>query len=423
MSPFRRLALGAALSAAFVLTAQAERLVGVGVATLDAGPKAARELAIADALEAAALSQGAEITSADYVNGGRVATSSRLAAAPLPPGRVSVLEEGEKDGLYRVKVALDTPPPGPRADGGHCPDGRAVGRPIKRRLLTSYVYLDHPASASDLGNVSTGLPSELARRFARLPRFSARDGGAFGVLPDPRESDPASGLDLVRELGRREDVQFVLAGRLIDSGSTGDRPDFSLFNADKGRPGVFYDGPLAGLFGGGVSLQPSERRFDLELWVYDAFTGALLVRERFADTAHGQVAGRSLPPFASEAFWQNDYGRTVDKLLDKAAERVGTLLACVPFMTRVAKVEAGSRIYLGDGGLSGLRVGDSLIVYKPRPAKELRAAGSERKLGVAELLSGDATVTQVQPKLAVAEVRNARYRVEAGDLVRFVPGR
>ncbi|TCP15731.1 flagellar assembly T-like protein [Crenobacter luteus] len=416
----RRLALAAALSAAFVLPASAERLTGTGYAALDAGPVAAREAAIADALEAAALSRAARVTSAELVEPGRIGASTSLSAAPLPAGRVTVVDEGVRDGLYRVTVAVDTAQPGPRADGGRCPDGRPTGRALKRRVLASYFYLDAPRDASDLGELSRALAAEFARRLSALPRFAARDGGAFGVLPEPAVADPDSGGERAREIGRREDVQFVLAGRVIDTGVGRVAPGFSLFGADRSRPGAFYAGPLSGLFGAGVTLEPAERRFDFELWVYDAFSGALVVRERFAATAEGRVAGRSLPPFASEAFRTTDYGRTVDALLGEAVGRVDALLACVPFMSRVARVEDGRRLYLGDGALAGLKVGDSLLVYKQRPQQALRAAASERRLGVAERLSGDAVVIQVQPGLAVARLQNARYPVAAGDLVRLV---
>jgi hypothetical protein len=78
----------------------------------------------------------------------------------------------------------------------------------------------------------------------------------------------------------------------------------------------------------------------------------------------------------------------------------------------------GDRIYLSAGALDGLAVRDRLVVYKPRPATEIRRIDGEI-LGVPEQQLGDIEIEQVQPRFAVARLRGGKLKVDAGDWVRF----
>lgn len=418
--------LAAALWAAFALsTAQADTIEAEGIASLDAGRTAARKLALEDAMHQAALTQGARITATEQSNQGLYAQSGRL--APLQPlqGEVKVVREYASEGLYHVHIAVEDKRPVARAESGTC--GSIPGRPLKRRLITTYFMVEKPAAASDMPTLATFLPGELARRLAVMPRFKAFDAGAVSVLPQPSSGEPAAGAEIVREIGRREDAQFVVAGRVVDTSVTRTGIGFSTFtNPDGAGASLSYDGPLAGFLGGTLKVEPKERQFDFEVWLYDAFTGSLLARERFADS--GEVSNKRVGPalaqaLGSQAFWQTGYGTAMSQLINQAVGYIDQQLACIPFMARVARMEGSSRLYFNGGGLDGLQVGDNLLIYKQRPRTTLRAAGNGRELGVPEALSGDATIVQLQPDFAIAEVRGARFPVQAGDILRFMPRR
>lgn len=422
MKPQHRLCLFAALVAAFVLplpSAWAAKLLGTGVATLDNGVPAAREMAIQDAVRQAALAQGASLQSTEYAQAGQVSDTTRLSAAPLS-GKVTVLREYQRDGLYYVEVEVDTE--GVLAGSLRCaPPG---GKALRRRVVATYFDVERVADASDMPELAMQLPAELARRLSVGGPFMASAAGRLSVLTDPRLTEPQAGVETVREIGRREGAQFVLAGRVLDTAVSGSGVRVSLFDGDRGgEQAVFYNGPFSGLLGGAVRYRPTARQFDIEIWVYDALTGALLANHRLSGTGTGQVAPPAPRPFGSAAFWRSDYGRAVDKLLDQATGKVADTLACIPFAARVARVDAGKRVYLNAGGLSGLAVGDRLLVYKPQPASPLRGAGTVGELGIAEALSGTVVLTQVQPGLSIGVMQNARLAVEEGDYLRFLPPR
>ena len=264
----------------------------------------------------------------------------------------------------------------------------------------------------------------MARRLRQQGPFDVRNASHLTVLSNMAADEPVAGWDTVRELGRREDVQFVIAGRVLSTGVVGKSLRHTMYESNNtSQQGAYYTGPLAGLFGGALKYAPSARQFDMELWVYDALTGAVLADQRFSRIAQGKVVEQLPAPFASAAFWQGDYGRAVDGLLDQASRQLVELVSCIPLSAKVVKVEDGRQLFINVGGLDGMKVGDQMLLYKPRSAQILRSGGGVRELGVPEDLSGTISITQVQPNFSIAQVQSARLKVEEGDYVRFMTRR
>ncbi|RMC93289.1 hypothetical protein EAY64_17340 [Aquitalea palustris] len=421
----------AALVAAFALCGplRAAPITAEGMAAMDAGSPAAREMAIRDALQQAAISNGAELQSLQLMESGNVSESSVL-SAPSLQGKVKILQEYSSDGVYHVRLSIDpqasaagpvgsAPKP---AQNANC--GMPAGRVLRRKLLTTYFYVVNPAEANDLQDLATVLPGEMARRLRQQGPFDVRNASHLTVLSNMAADEPVAGWDTVRELGRREDVQFVIAGRVLSTGVVGKSLRHTMYESNNtSQQGAYYTGPLAGLFGGALKYAPSARQFDMELWVYDALTGAVLADQRFSRIAQGKVVEQLPAPFASAAFWQGDYGRAVDGLLDQASRQLVELVSCIPLSAKVVKVEDGRQLFINVGGLDGMKVGDQMLLYKPRSAQILRSGGGVRELGVPEDLSGTISITQVQPNFSIAQVQSARLKVEEGDYVRFMTRR
>ena len=421
----------AALVAAFALSAPllAAPITAEGVADMEAGSPAAREMAIRDALQQAAITNGAELQSLQLMESGNVSESSVL-SAPSLQGKVKILQEYSRDGMYHVRLSIDpqASATGPvaaasrPAQDASC--GMPAGRTLRRKLLTTYFYVVNPAEANDLQELATALPTDMARRLRQQGQFDVQNASHLTVLSNMAADEPAAGGDAVRELGRREDVQFVIAGRVLSTGVVGKSVRHTMYESNNtSQQGAYYTGPLAGLFGGALKYAPSARQFDMEVWVYDALTGAVLVDQRFSQIAQGKVVAQLPAAFASAAFWQGDYGRVVDNVLSEATRKLVDLVGCIPLSGKVVKVEDGRQLYINIGGLDGMKVGDQMLLYKPRSAQILRSGGGVRELGVPEDLSGTITLTQVQPNFSIAMVQSAKLKVEEGDYVRFMTRR
>ncbi|WP_047257895.1 flagellar assembly protein T N-terminal domain-containing protein [Chromobacterium subtsugae] len=416
----------AALVAAFLLSgpARAEMFSAEGVAPLDNGLVAARDMALRDALKLIAIRQGARVESAQVLENGRASESGTLTASGAVQGTVKVVSEYQQGKLYHVKVQVDTGDPAAAAPRPRDPScAMPPGRSLRRKLVTTYFGVERPAEASDMPDLATALPTELSRRLARNSMLTVRDANTVSVLADSRIAEPAAGWDIARQLGQREDVQFVVAGRVLSTSVTGKgaRPSFFESN-NTSQQGSFYNGPFAGMFGMGVKYVPTQRQFDAEVWIYDGLTGSLLANERVSGLAKGQVVPPSPQPFASAAFWQGDYGRLVDKLMDRAAQRVNDIISCIPFSARIVRQE-GKRVYINAGLLDGMAVGDKLLLYRRVPGQPVRDLISGRELGMPETLNGDVSLVQVQPNFSIGIAQSNSQPVSEGDYVRFVPGR
>lgn len=424
--------LAAALWAAFVWSApaRADRIEAEGLAPMDGGRAAARQLALQDAIQQAAITQGAHISSSEQMTGGSYAQSGRVNAIKPLQGEVEVLDEYEQNGLYHVHIAVNSPSPAKSPAKSattltaqsccSCQEGRA----LKRRLITTYFTVDRPVAAEGLSSLPTFFPGEFARRLASYPRFNVLNAGNISVLPD-HALDPSAGGEAAREIGRREDAQFVLAGRVTDTSAHTSRTGFTVLEQNPEYHGnLYYDGPLAQFIGGSLHKETQLRQLEFDVWVYDALSGAVILNQHFAGSANVArnrigIGAAESNPLGTDAFWQSEYGRLFDRLLKRAVNSVDEQLACIPYTVRVARVDGHTRLYLDGGGLDGLQVGDSLMMYKQSPLTTLRSAGSGRELGLAETLIGDAVVVQVQPQFAIAEARNARQQVSVGDMLRF----
>lgn len=412
----------AACWAAFVLWLQpavAEVYQAEGIASLEAGGVAAREAAIQDALRQIAIThQGGLVASSNMVAG--LQTQESLMLGPLTlPGRTRVLSESRREGLLFVRVEHDT-------DGGEDskqldPCQRAAmppGRFLARRIVTTYFQLERPTVAGDLGSIATWFPGDLVRLFNQRRDTQALYAGGISIFPGGVMREASAAADTVRDIGKREAAQFVLAGRIIDTSVLRQAPRLGAFgSAPDGRQGSYYQGPFAGLLGLSLKQVPIERRFELEYWLYDTLSGGILLRDNLLRHAHGDVGPLSQRVFAAGDLAQNDYGQVIIQTLNEVVDKVSSAVQCLPFATRVSRVE-GDRIYLSAGALDGLAVRDRLVVYKPRPATEIRRLDGA-VLGVPEQQLGDIEIEQVQPRFAVARLRNGKLKVDAGDWVRF----
>ncbi|RQW21698.1 hypothetical protein EHS17_15105 [Rhodobacteraceae bacterium CH30] len=408
--------------------ANAEVYQAEGMASLEGGRTAAREQAIDDALAQIAVSHRGRLVGVSELGPEGLAESSLLGPRRVP-GRMTVISEREGEQLLYVTVSLDTgqasPGVSPRTavpdtqvgQNGCAGASLPPGRFLKRRALTSFFALKHPQQSSGLGEISYWLPGELARRLSLQSNVSAMDRGRYTLFAPGVLDEPLAGQDSAHKLGAREGAQFIVAGQVVESRINRQAPRVSLFgSADGSEAGITYNGPFAGFLGASVRVAPVAREFAMDMWLYDGFTGALLARERLSGEASGDVApssARSLTPYALA---DSDYGRMIDGLIDQAVERLSVNMGCLPFTTRVVRAQGG-KVYLGAGAVDGLAVGDRLLVYRQQPDTQIRSASGD-PFGVPEVLLGDISITQVQPRFALG-IMNGGRQAQTGDLARF----
>lgn len=352
--------------------AQAATFSAEGFAPLDAGPQAARDQAIQDALRNAARQAGSQIEARTEVSPGR-ALDSRRQVTGLRPTLVGVDEAGEQDGLYRVRIRAEVDPAPSNGSG------------LRKRVSAVWFALANPSHAQDLRDPAKALPEALLRRLEQTGRYQVPWDKALPSQPWRLDREN------IQALARASRTQFVIAGQLVDAGITPGRWPFS----------------------------PETRQLALEVAVHDGLTGARISQERFAEAVTGYQTGIGLEHVIDGAHARaTPTGEALSRLLERASQFVDRELSCLPFAASVIKVE-GDRAYLDAGSQARLAIDDKLLVYG-RSGGTLNTLNGEQ-LGIVEQVIASATVIQTQPDFAVAliEGQTKQAPVRPGDLVRF----
>lgn len=388
-----------------------------GVASLDAGGMdKVRQLAVQDALYQAALSTAAVVEGNSATNAAgelrenvRVSTSARTASH-------TILREWTNNGLLHVLIRAEIRNEAPPADG---PAARtAVYR--KKVAVTRFISANS-LQVEDISDIWNGYPLELLRR------LGARGGvlpvnAATSLLPGGNEVNPDSpaNRELIRHIAEQTGSQLVISGIILDAGSGGEtlRPYAGWEGSERGRR--FELGLPWPSVAAGIKPEPSERRLDVEIFVHDGMTGALVARRRHSAVATGRVTVGRDKSFASAAFFSTPYGQTVGQVLDSQVEAIGQDLDCLPFVATIVRID-GKKVYLDAGATSALAPGDKLMAYRRSPEAPISSLANAAALGIPETPVTTVTLLQVQPLFAVGELAAdpAKLNLRTGDVVRF----
>ncbi len=346
----------------FASLAQAVVLEGVGHGTIHNGDlEAARAEARQAALRDLALQYEARVSTRDTMENGVVTESLMQVAANARAHNARVVDEYRSGNLLRVTVRAEM-----SAGQGSCSVGEAA-RLRKRVAVTGFPLL-YPGQArigrlDDAGEI---LPQQLQARLRageRLQVLGATTTRLFDdLLNAPTQQQNDNSLTNVVQVARELGAQFVVTGVIRDLG-VADPSAWGTSVLDRMQRGI-----------GAVD---QNRRFAVDLMIYDGFSGSPVYQQRFATSAEWNAGPGASDGFGSEGFKQTAYGQSVTSTLDEMADAVTSALACQPFMTRITRVD-GNRVTLASGATAGLRPGDQLNLY--RSAQYLDSLGGTPEL-------------------------------------------
>ena len=405
-------------------TVFAAEFEGVAPVGLD-GLAVARPLAIQDALENAALFNGAKVQSLAAKNGTQWGETTQITGTPQ--GDYKLLREWQSNGF--LHVVLDVAPSAsqvkavpidksaPRDSAITCDYGG-----YRRKVLISHFWIEHPAQTQDLVRFPEGIQIELVRRLDESDQFVPQRAPGVAVFDlQPQVFDPLMQPERVREMARLYSTQFIVAGIVRDTSVSGER--LTLARGKEIRNGerkAVADLPILNFMQVGVKVVPTARRFDMDLFVFDGVSGALVNRHRLAGKAEGDVLQSLSSGLGTMGFAETDYGRLVNDKLQEATVLLGKDLNCIPFSARITRVEKNT-VYIDAGYTSNVRPGDTFEVFRISPSAMPIDSASffpSKRLGMPEIKAGVLTVNQVQPLFSHGTVSGAS--VEPGDYVRYV---
>lgn len=370
--------------------ALAARIEAEGVAAIaDGGVARARQLAIKDALEQLGLRSGARVDLA--AGAGRAAFDSSRVQPAYDFARYSIVREWQAGALLHVRVAVQEEEARPSG---------SVNLGYRKKIVVTPFHLRRSPQLDDVEDIATRLPQELLRRLAGTGKFL---GKTSPYVISPGSSGPGSDTAAVRRLASMYDSQFVISGEIVDASP-------------------FEKPALYGL------IDRKARRIEIEFFVHDGLSGALVARRTAAVEQLGsQRVGRD-KPFGSASFAATPFGGAILRALDEGVAGIMADLAPLPFMAKVVQVQ-GERIVIDAGSTSSVTPGDQLVIYQLDTRRQVYGNDPLVPLGTVETPLGTVSIVQVQPGFSIATVTPpaAARQVNAGDVVRFdvaaAPGR
>lgn len=274
----------------------------------------------------------------------------------------------------------------------------------RKKVAATRFHVVNSLQVEDIADIWSGYPLELLRRLevfgSVLPLNSVSS-----LLPDgqPNPDSPAN-REMVRRIAEQHGSQFVISGVILDAGADND----GVRRAERAWPWPNF------------KPEPSVRRLEVEMFLHDGLTGALISRHRDSALAREKVLVGRDKPFGSGAFFDTSFGQVVAQVLNVQAEAINTELARQPFMANIVRIE-GKKVFLDAGGASGLTPGTRLTVYRKNPATPVNTFASLNPPGIPEASAATLTLFQVQPLFSVGELATdpARINLQAGDFVRI----
>lgn len=410
----------------FSSTAAAQSIEAEGIAALDAGGmEQARQEAIQDALQQAALSAAAQVEASSAMDAsGRLQESVRVTPAAVISSH-TVLREWSADGLLHVQIRAEVQPREKATPANATQKALARTPNFKKKVAVTRFRVVNSLQVEDISNIWDGYPLELLRRLEMLGNVLPLNS-VSSLIPGGSEPNPDSpaNRDMIRRIAEQSGSQFVISGVILDAGFGAGtiRPYWGWQGKESGsRSELALPWPNLAI---GLKPGPSERRLEVEIFLHDGLTGALVARHRASAEADGRVTVGRDKPFASAAFFATSFGRSADLLINTQVEAISNELACLPFMANIVRIQ-GKKVFLDAGGTSGLRPGDKLTVYHRSSNAPISSPSGATDLGIPETSATSVTLREVQPLFALGELAAdpAKLNLQVGDVARFEAAR
>ncbi|WP_344794352.1 flagellar assembly protein T N-terminal domain-containing protein [Litoribacillus peritrichatus] len=366
--------------------AWSKTVTGEGHAQIGSDVENARDLAYRRALRDASLQANVRVTSTEIANNGYISHDNIRMESAAEFGQVEILTESIDGNVLTLKVRAEV------AQAPMCTPSKSQNYNKRVAVLGfSREKIDH-ATLGGLDAIERELPQRVALTMSSYGGLRVQPATHIGLYPDvtnaPSRSMPDYTVAELSRIGRDLGVQYVISGVIRDMSNRGDYKREELLIQ-----------PLLNWF---VEPEPLTRRMSVDVYVYEAYSGALVHRTSYSDEGDWTESEFSKAGFGSQNFWKTDYGFAVERVIANISEDMSMLMNCQPFMAEILQAE-GQQLRINAGALDGLRPGDTLTVYRTKEHYEhpVRIDASMNRVQTTVKIS------QVQPHFAFAEITSS----------------
>ncbi|MDO8812668.1 MAG: flagella assembly protein FlgT middle domain-containing protein [Gallionella sp.] len=352
---------------------QAEGIASIGAA----GHNAARQTALIDALRNVAVSPSAHAMAEKPA----IKPQQNANMQPATQGnRYSILREWKNQSKYHVMVSAEV------VNGEFDEKNAILIQPPKKKIAITQFDVVNTIHVDDINNIYDGLPIALSNRMEASGRFlSAYTGRSI-----PMEAG-AQQRETIIQVAGETGAQFLISGMVVN----------------------------AGISHGKWPWDAKKRHFEVELSIYDGATGTRLMLRRLAELAQGDIVLGNNKPFGSNIFFETEFGKAANRLIDSAVKEIQEALENVPFSAHILRTE-GRKVFFDAGSDSLLEPGDKLVAYAidaRTPVEGLQGS----ILGVTERAADTATLIHVKPQFSIGELSEdaEKLGIKAGNIARI----
>ncbi len=360
------------------VVAQTVDVVGEAIIYNDDIPDA-RYRATQQAIKQAVLESGSRVSVKDQLNNGELESSLEIRSSSHVQKAKIISEEQNGDFLTLV-ARIEVTPDSQCSSGPTSYYKKTVG-------VTGFeLQVPQQAALGELSNIARALPKSLADEINKQGYLKALTATNIAIYPDiinaPSSTNFDGSLTNVTRISEQLGVQYIVSGVIRDIGEIYLR-----------RPNDKYSKDLE------AEEIDKERKFVVDIYIYDGFSGALLFEHRYNEIGNWDISDHARVGFGSAKFWSIHYGKVVQQALKESALDTSEQLRCQPFIANIFRTE-GNKIHISAGSLAGIKQGDKFNVYRRYEVfNQLQSA--QTQLNNANI---SVTIKQVQPNFSVGEL-------------------
>ncbi len=292
-----------------------------------------RTQTIKRAIANAAIQSHSYIQVEDIVLDGLLQSSKTLLRSEGQIRRVEILSESINNDILSVTVKADIKPL------SNCQKA-----PYAKSLLLTQFPILKPSQATQGALFDIGI--QTSKRFElqlnAQPKIFVNSLLNSAFTPD-NSLDMEHYLENVgRYLATKYDIQFILFGAIRD---------ISLFEQVKDN--ILIDDVLL------------RRNFTLQLYLYDAIRGNILLHKNYHDEANWQYKQNHIVDTNNSIFWRTDYGRSVLHTISSAVIDINDILSCQQSLPQIIHHNNG-QLLINIGKKQGVKIGDEFELVNRR---------------------------------------------------------